>query len=89
MQSEVADSKNCRTEKMKNTQPEVSKPKRGWPSKKVMAGRSWKVFSLDFLFIERMLRLFPKLQARPSDVGRQAQKEFVTMKENKVNMAKA
>ena len=37
---------------MKKTQPEGSELKRGWPSKKVMAGRSGKVFSLDFLFIE-------------------------------------
>jgi hypothetical protein len=38
---------------MKKTQPEDSEPKRGWPSKKVMAGRSGEVFSLDFLFIEQ------------------------------------
>jgi hypothetical protein len=38
---------------MKKTQPEGSKPKRGWPSKKVMAGRLGVVFSLDFLFIEQ------------------------------------
>ena len=50
---EEADSKNRRTEKMKKTQPEGSEPKRGWPSKKMMAGRSGEVFSLDFLFIEQ------------------------------------
>ena len=50
---EVAESKNRRTEKMKKTQPEGSELKRGWPSKKVKAGRSGKVFSLDFLFIEQ------------------------------------
>ena len=38
---------------MQKTQLEDSEPKRGWPSKKVMAGRSGKVFSLDFLFIEQ------------------------------------
>jgi hypothetical protein len=32
--------------------PRGSEPKRGWPSKKVMADRSGGVFSLDFLFIE-------------------------------------
>jgi hypothetical protein len=53
LRREVADSKNCRSKKMNKSQPEVSKPKRGWPSKKVMAGRSGKVFSLDFLFIEQ------------------------------------
>ena len=51
---EVAESKNRRTEKMKKTQPEGSELKRGWPSKKVKAGRSGKVFSLDFLFIEQL-----------------------------------
>ena len=54
MQREVAESKNRRTERMKKTQPEGSELKRGWPSKKVIAGRSGKVFSLDFLFIEQM-----------------------------------
>jgi hypothetical protein len=53
LQREVAESKNRRTEKMKKTQPEGSELKRGWPSKKEMAGRSGKVFSLDFLFIEQ------------------------------------
>jgi hypothetical protein len=38
---------------MKKTQPEDSEPRRGWPSKKVMAGRLGEVFSLDFLFIEQ------------------------------------
>ena len=53
LQREVAESKNRRTEKMKKTQPEGSELKRGWPSKKVMTGRSREVFSLDFLFIEQ------------------------------------
>jgi hypothetical protein len=39
---------------MKKTQPEGSEPKRGWPSKEVMAGRSGEVFSLDFPFIEQV-----------------------------------
>jgi len=39
---------------MKKTQPEGSELKRGWPSKKMMAGRSGVVFSLDFLFIEQL-----------------------------------
>ena len=50
---EEAYSENGRSVKMKKTQPEGSEPKRGWPSKKVMAGRSGDVFSLDFLFIEQ------------------------------------
>jgi hypothetical protein len=45
---------------MKKTQPEDSEQQGGWPSKKVMAGRSGKVFSLDFLFIE---------QAHPAERG--------------------
>ena len=38
---------------MKKTQPKGSELRRGWPSKKEMAGRSGEVFSLDFLFIEQ------------------------------------
>jgi len=47
---------------MKKTQPEGSEQQGGWPSKKMMAGRSRKVFSLDFLFIEQ---LRPTKAAKP------------------------
>jgi len=62
---------------MKKTQPEGSEPKRGWPSKKVMAGRSGEVFSLDFLFIEqthavetaKMVASFPRGPADANSFG--------------------
>jgi hypothetical protein len=38
---------------MEKAQPEDSEPRRGLPSKEVIAGRSGGVFSLDFLFIEQ------------------------------------
>jgi len=53
LKSEVAYSKNRGLEKMKKIQPRDSKQRRGWPPKKMMAGWSGKVFSLDFLFIEQ------------------------------------